>query len=325
MLPPKASQRRESGPRGPSQAAKVLLPPFLASNLAVKLFDRNDLQPAFSLSTFDNLLELSRIYRGIAYAYDSGMQGNIRKNKVRLLRALGAFTFAILIWTANSSVRAVTFTAQNFEINFPPGWQQITPTPQGAIFVSRSPDGSKVVVVNAGEVPASERNAGIAEALAGSKETAVKRGFPTDPEQSLTVNGVPFRYYVAHQTTAGTMATYAAVAGHELYVLALVNNHGDTSTDSELQTIVQSFRLITPTEIPRSVDVSKSAGNDAAFQMGRVFGMLFVLAIFIAIPICGVALFVWFVFFRRKTSSTGQAPPTLPPQVPPKNDDKNRQ
>jgi hypothetical protein len=274
----------------------------------------------FSLSTFDDLLQLSKIYCGIAYAYDSPMQGKIRKNKACPTKALGIFAVVVSIWMMGASARAVTFTAQNFEINFPPGWHQVTPTPEGAIFVSRSPDGSKVVVVNAAEVPASDRTAGIAEALAGSKETAVKHGFPTDPEQSLTVNGVPFRYYVAHQTAAGTMATYAAVAGHELYVLALVNNHGDTSTDSELQTVVQSFHLITPAEIPRSVDAPRSSGNDAAFQMGRVFGMLLVLAVFIAVPICGVVLFVWFVFFRRKTSSTGQAPPTLPPQIPPQND-----
>jgi hypothetical protein len=270
----------------------------------------------FSLSTFDNLLELWKFYRGIAYAYGSGVQGNILKNKVSPLKALGIFALTAFIWMMGASARAVTFTAQNFEINFPPSWQQVTPTPQGAIFVSRSPDGSKVVVVNAGEVPASESRAGIAEALAGSKETAVKHGFPTDPEQSLTINGVPFRYYVAHQTTTGSMATYAAVAGHELYVLALVNNHGDTSTDSELQTVVQSFHLIAPAEIPRSSDAPGLAANDAAFQTGRVFGMLFVLAIFIAVPICAVGLFVWFVFFRRKTSSTVPAPPTLPPQNP---------
>lgn len=242
------------------------------------------------------------------------MQGNTRKNKARLLKVFGIIRIVVSILIMGASARAVTFTAQNFEINFPPGWKQVTPTPQGAIFVSRSPDGSKVVVVNAAELTASERTAGIAEALAGAKETAVKDGFPTDPQQSLTVNGVPFRYFVAHQSATGSMTTFAAVAGHELYVLAVVNNHGDASTNPELQTIIQSFHLITPAEIPRSVDVSRSAGNDAAYQMGRVLGILIVLAVFIAVPICGVVLFVWFFFFRRKTASTGQTPPPLPPQ-----------
>lgn len=238
------------------------------------------------------------------------MQGNTRKNKARLIKAVGIFTVVVSVWMTGASARAVTFTAQNFEINFPPGWKKVTPTPQGAILVSRSPDGSKVAVVNAAELTASESTAGIAEALAGAKETAIKDGFPTDPEQSLTVNGVPFRYFTAHQSATVSMTTYAGVAGRELYVFALVNKNGDGPTDPELQTVVQSFHLITPVEIPQSVNVPRLAGNDPAFQMGRVLGILIVLAVFIAVPIGGVVVIVWFVFFRRK----GQAPPPLPSQ-----------
>jgi hypothetical protein len=195
-------------------------------------------------------------------------------------------------------------------MDFPTNWQQVTPTPAGAIYISRSPDGSKVAVVNVAALPAYERSAGIAEALAGSKESAVKDGFRTDPEQSLTVNGVPFRYYVAHPSATGTVTTYAAVAGHELYVLALVNKNGDTFTDSELHTVVQSFHLLAPAEIPRSVDASRSAAYNVGYRMGLVLGGLICLAILVSV----VALLIYFAFLKRKPAPTGQTPPPLPPQ-----------
>lgn len=254
------------------------------------------------------------IYDGHSLCFLLAMQRNTRKNIVCQLKTVGIFTFAILLWMAGPAARALTFTAQNFELQFPPGWRPVTPTPVGALEALQSPDHSKVVVLDASELSPSERAGGIGEALAGAKENYVQHGWPMDPEQSLTVNGVPFRFFVSHQTAACTMATYAAVAGHEIYIFGLIYKKGDASKDSELQTILQSFQLITPAEIPRSTDVSGSVSNDAAFQMGRVLGMLLVLAVFIAVPICAVVLFVRFVFFRKKTSSAGSVPPPLPTQ-----------
>ncbi|HTR40615.1 MAG TPA: hypothetical protein VMH87_03290 [Pseudomonadales bacterium] len=254
------------------------------------------------------------------------MQKDMPKAKINAGgKAFRTFLIMAIAVILGACAKAATFADQNFNIEFPPGWQTVTPTPAGVLMVLRSPDASKFIILNAKELPQWDRASGIAEALAGAKETSVKDGFPLEPQQSLTINGVPFRYFVAHQTATGSMATYAAVAGSELYVFALVSKNGDTSTDSELQTFLQSFHLITAVEIPHSTDVPRSAAYFAGRQSARIFIILLVVAAFVAIPIIGILLFIRFVFFKSKATATGPTPPPLPPQINRKNDEESHQ
>lgn len=252
------------------------------------------------------------------------MQGNTGKNKLGAVQGLAIFTLTLFIWMVGASAQAVIFTAQNFEIVFPPGWETVTPTPQGVLMVSRSPDGLKLVVVNARELQERDLPTAIAEALGGAKGSEVKHGFLADPEQPLTISGVPFRYFVAHHAETNSMATYAAVAGHELYLIAPINRNGDISTDPELQSIIQSFHLITPVEIPRSVTVATSAAYRAGYQDAQIF-------LYGVVGTAVVVLLVRFVFLRPKSVSTGpvppplKTPPPLPPQMPPKNEEEGHQ
>jgi hypothetical protein len=237
------------------------------------------------------------------------MQGKTRKNQWSpVMKGLGIFILAVLVWLTGSSAKAISFTEQNFAVEFPPAWQTITPPPEGLLMALRSPDRSKAVAVNATELPESERATGIANALAGAKKIYIESGLPTDPEQSLTINGVPFRYFVGHPTPTNASAVYAAMAGNELYTLVLITKSGDASRDPDLQTVLQSFRLITPVEVSRSNDVTTSI----SYKIGHLTGLLL-------FGILGIAIVGWLVrsvSSRSKTSSTGGVPPPLPPQAP---------
>ena len=225
------------------------------------------------------------------------------------MKGLGIFILAVLVWLTGSSAKAISFTEQNFAVEFPARLANHNSTAGGIAHGFAEPrTRSKAVAVNATELPESERATGIANALAGAKKIYIESGLPTDPEQSLTINGVPFRYFVGHPTPTNASAVYAAMAGNELYTLVLITKSGDASRDPDLQTVLQSFRPITPVEVSRSNDVTTSI----SYKIGHLTGLLL-------FGILGIAIVGWLVrsvSSRSKTSSTGGVPPPLPPQAP---------
>jgi hypothetical protein len=184
---------------------------------------------------------------------------------------------ALLVSTAFLRAEPIRFPEHNFSIDVPTGWNEITPRPPQALVALQNPDNSKRIMAFAVKLPPNERTTGATDLRAGAKKSMSEKGWRIDPEQQLTINGQPFISFAAHLPSGETGTAYTTAAGGEIYMLQIMQSAA-LQDASELSSIVQTFRLLSPAELPPLNTPPKSA----AFRAGELVGRGLFFAIILA-------------------------------------------
>ena len=196
---------------------------------------------------------------------------------------------ALLLGTSFLQAGTLQFPEHNFSIELPAGWTDIKPLPPQTLIASQSADNSRRILVSAVQLPDRERETGAADIRAGAKHSLGDMGWTFDPERPLSINGVPFVAFNSHAPAGkagGMMTSYTTAAGVEVYMLQTIGR-AQTDTDPELQSIIQSFRLIKPAEIHQ---LDQRSNTSAAYRLGYLAGRF---AFLLAIPVA--ILVIWLV------------------------------
>jgi len=198
---------------------------------------------------------------------------------------------ALLVSTSLVRAEVISFPEHNFSIDVPAGWTQITPRPPQALAALQNPENTSRILAFATKLPSNERATGAADVRAGAKESLSGLGFKIGPEQQLTISGRPFISFTADHPGGQTLTAFTTAAGDEVYMLSI---GGVGADDPEFQSIIQSFRLLSPVEPSPLNAPSKSAAYRAGEKFGRalIFG-----AIPCALLVVGVV--IWLVFRPR--------------------------
>ena len=200
--------------------------------------------------------------------------------RIRLILA------ALLFCTPLLRAGTLQYPEHNFSIALPAGWTDIKPPPPQMVIASQSADNSRRILVTAVKLPDRERETGAADIRAGARHSLGEMGWKFDPEHQVSINGVPFIAFNSHPpatSPVGMMTTYTTAAGAEVYMLQSIGR-AQTDTDPELQSVIQSFRLINPAEV-RSLN---KRTDSAAYRVGYFIGRF---AIFLVIPV--IVLVLW--------------------------------
>ncbi len=206
-----------------------------------------------------------------------------------------ALIFLILLGgSLQTSAAPIRFPDHNFSVEIPAGWMPIRPLPPEALAAVQSPDASKKLLVFATKYRAKESSSDAHNALEGARETLGKQGWKIDPERPLTLGGQPFVSRTAHIPTGGTMTAYATAAGDQLYMLQTFLQAGDATRDPDLQSIVQSFTLLSPP--PPPIDTTPLWADPR--RAGRAFGNLIVYGSIFAV----VATLIRRLIFGRRNA-----------------------
>jgi predicted Zn-dependent protease len=161
-----------------------------------------------------------------------------------------------LLLTTSGFVAAKTLSVQehNFAVELPPGWSTID-APSPAVAAAKNADGQKVVIVIAARVPENERRYAARDNGGSAREATKNKGWPIIAERERVVNSLPFDTFTARIPDGTTVTTWITSAGSEVYLLQGIHKTSDADSDSELQSVLSSFHLLTPAEIntPRAV------------------------------------------------------------------------
>jgi hypothetical protein len=198
-----------------------------------------------------------------------------------------------ILAVALSSLRAAPTRVpeHNFSVEIPDGWIDIRPLPPETVLAKKNAANTKGFMVAATKLSGSERDSGAADFRGGVKKGMTERGAKIDPEERLTIAGLPFVSFAAHVPTGQTFLEYSTAAGDLVYLLQIVASPGiDVAHDSELQSIVQSFRLLSA--VPSApLDATPQS---AAYKAGYLFGRF-----------AAIGVVVWLIirlFSRRKAT-----------------------
>ena len=181
-----------------------------------------------------------------------------------------------LLLTTSSFVAAETLSVQqhNFAVELPPGWTT-TDAPSPAVAAAKNADGQKIVIVIAASVPENERRT-VARDTGGSAREATKtKGWPIIAERQRVVNSLPFDIFTARIPDGTTITTWITSAGSEVYSLQGIHKTSEADGDSELQSVLSSFHLLTPAEINTPRAVSSSTG----YRIGHILPPLVILGL----------------------------------------------
>jgi hypothetical protein len=183
---------------------------------------------------------------------------------------------AICAFALRLSGAPLSFPEQNFAIEVPADWTPIGPLPDtpGAklLVASQSADRNKKVLVFTTKYSKPDIAAYATGVRQGIKKPWTANGWTIDAERESTTGGLSFVSFAAHTSTGATITAHTTTAGDEVYILQLISNSGATSTDPELQSILQSFRLLAPPKALPLATSSKSAAFEAGEKFGRVIG-----------------------------------------------------
>ena len=193
---------------------------------------------------------------------------------------------AVLGFYSNLRAAALQFPEHNFSVELPAQWIDITPRPPQTIVAAQSTDNSRRIVVVAVKILKAHETAA-ADFRAGVKDSISNQGWKIEPEQQVTINGQPFISFTAHIPSGGKFTAYTTAAGGEVYMLQAVGG-ANSSSDPELQSIVQSFRFLSPAEIHPLDTPSKSP----AYRAGYIFGQI---SCFV-----GIVWIIWSIIRRSR-------------------------
>ena len=199
---------------------------------------------------------------------------------------------AILLTFARLAVaETLSVPEHNFAVELPPGWAK-TDAPAPAVAAAKNADGDKGFFIIAVRVPDNERATSVRNMSSGAKDASKAKGWKISSERQVVVNGITFDTYNAQAPEGLTVISWITSAGPETYALQGVHKSGDASSDSEIQYILKSFRLLSPA----SANTPDSDKNSAAYQLGRLIGGPCVCLVLVGLLVLGAALgTVWFI------------------------------
>jgi hypothetical protein len=193
------------------------------------------------------------------------------------------FLVALLFLPMVVSAAPVGFPEHNFSIEVPAGWVGVNPVPAPMLAAYQNADGSKKFVLMVQKVSDARRALTNAAFLEGMRKGMAGQGMTLDSEQKGTIQGLPSLAVTGHLPNGVTATSYVVGAGDQMYVMQAVLNPGiAAATDAEVQSVVQSFKFLTP--VPVLADALD--GKSAAYRIGYMVGSV------LAIPLTIGVLFL---------------------------------
>lgn len=197
-----------------------------------------------------------------------------------------------------ATAETLSFPEHNFAVDLPEGWGETNaPAPAPAVMTVKNADGQKTFIVVAAKVPDKERATAVRDMAGGAKAASKEKGWKITSERQVTVKGLTFDTFNAQIPDGPTVVNWMTSAGSEAYSLQGIHRSGDAASDPELQSILASFRLLTPAP----ANTPRYDTNSVAYQAGRVFGCILIpLGLLAAV----VLVIVWLV--RRGKAGAAQ-------------------
>lgn len=196
-----------------------------------------------------------------------------------------------------ASAETLSFPEHNFALDIPEGWAR-TDVPAPAVAAAKSADGQKVFVIIAARVPENERDTAVQSMSSAAKKASKAKGWKIGAERRMVVKGTEFDTYTSEIPGGITSISWMTSAGSEAYAFQGLHKAGDASSDAELKSIIESFRLLSPA----SANMSSYDTNSAAYRVGRLLGgpcaCIFLLGLLV---LAGFGIF-WLI--RRKKAAS---------------------
>jgi predicted Zn-dependent protease len=196
-----------------------------------------------------------------------------------------------------ASAETLSFQEHNFALEIPEGWTR-TDAPAPALGAAKNADGQKIFVIIATRVPANERDTAVQSMSSAAKKASKAKGWKIGAERRVVVNGIEFDTYTSEIPGGITAVSWMTSAGSEAYAFQGLHKAGNASSDAELKSIIESFRLLSPA----SVNMPSYDTNSVAYRTGRLLGgpcvCIFVLGLLV---VAGLGL-VWLI--RRKKAAS---------------------
>ncbi len=202
------------------------------------------------------------------------------------------FLPALMMLSVAVSAAPVSFPEHNFSIETPAGWTAINDIPKPMLAAYQNADGSKKMLLLVQKLAGAQRALTNSQFLDGMKKGMARQGMVLDSEQPGTIQGLPSITVTGHLPTGITLTAHVVGAGDKMYVMQAVLAPGiAAATDSEVQSVVQSFKFLTP--VPA---LAESSDSDAvAFRVGFIIGVVLVLTIVVV----GVVFIIKRVAFSK--------------------------
>jgi hypothetical protein len=196
-------------------------------------------------------------------------------------------TLLLTILNICTSADAASYTNQdhNFAIDIPPLWKTIDPPAPPVILAIQNPDQQMTVLVAAAKVPPNEAVTSSRDSFEGIKAGMSNSGWKILSERDVSINGLIFHSLTAEGAESKNALAFTTSAGSEMYMIQVYSNSVNAHTDSEIQSIINSFRQISV----------QPANESAAFRIGHFVGRNFLFLALLSLCLAGA---VWF-FFRK--------------------------
>ncbi len=206
---------------------------------------------------------------------------------------------AVCAFALRLSGAPLSFPEQNFSIEVPPDWASMGPLPDtpGAklLVASQSADKNKKVLLFTTDYAKPDIAAYATEVRRGIKRPWTAGGWTIDAERETTLGGLSAVTFAAHTPAGASITAYTTSAGDKVYILQLISNSDGAGTDPDLQSILQSFRLLAP---PKALPLATSSKNSAAFEAGEKFGRVVGWVVGAALVAGGIS---WLIARRKKS------------------------
>jgi hypothetical protein len=208
--------------------------------------------------------------------------------KTRLIFFSGAILF---VFARFAVAETLSVQEHNFAVELPAGWAK-TDAPAPAVAAAKNADDDKGFFIVASRVPENERAQAVHNMSSAAKDASKAKGWKISSERQVVVNGFTFATYAAQAPEGFSMTSWVTSAGNELYGLQGVHKNGDASSDAEIQSIINSFRLLSaaPANTPGTDK------NSAAYKLGRLIGGPCVCLVLVGLLVLAAGLgTVWFI------------------------------
>ncbi len=188
-------------------------------------------------------------------------------------------TLCLIAWmllAVAAPAAPISFPNHNFSVEFPEGWSAITPVPKPMLAAYQNADGTKKMVLLVQPLVGAQRALTNAEFMKGLKDGMARQGMALDSEKLGTIEGLPSVAVTGHLPGGLTMTAFVVGANEKMYMMQAVLGPGlNALKDPEVQSVVQSFKFLTP--VPPSP--APSDEDSMAFRIGFVVGVVLILVI----------------------------------------------
>ncbi|MFI0348643.1 MAG: hypothetical protein ACH346_07775 [Chthoniobacterales bacterium] len=206
--------------------------------------------------------------------------------------------FALFLAASSLSAATLPFPEANFSLEVPSDWVAVTPKPAQVTLVMKNPIGSKVLIVLAIKSSGRHLLKGAADMREGAQQEQSKAGWKIFPEQRAIIAGIPFIFY--HSINGNQASTfYTTSAGDYVYGIRCTKVDGMPFDDAELNSVINSFKLLSPA---RMNPLTQSSGA----RVGKAIRIFTTVAF---IP--SLLLIAWLFYYNRSRRKKNECPPAI--------------